>query len=185
MVSKPDATISAAKYATLYLPFNYTVPEGVTAYTGEATNDGVTLTPIEGVVPANTGVIIYSETPGTYTFTGSAETPATIEKNDLKGVTETTTIPEGSYILALDTDDTAKFFEIDPTDKELAAYKAYLAIPEGVTPNKALAIRRGDATGIRTIEAQAANQYFDLMGRKVQNPERGIYILNGKKVYVK
>ena len=179
------APISDAKYATLCLPFNYTVPEDVTAYTGEATNDGVTLTPIEGVIPANTGVIIYSETPGTYTFTGSAETPATIGKNDLVGVTETTTIPEGSYILALDTDDTAKFFEIDPKDNELAAYKAYLAIPEGVTPSKALAIRRGDATGIRTIEAQAVNQYFDLMGRKVQNPERGIYILNGKKVYVK
>ena len=179
------ANISEAKYATLCLPFNFTIPEDVTAYTGEATNDGVTLTPIEGVVHANTGVIIYSETPGTYTFTGSAETPATIGKNDLVGVTETTTIPEGSYILALDTDDTAKFFEIDPTDKELAAYKAYLTIPDGITPSKALAIRRGDATGIRTIEAQAVNQYFDLMGRKVQNPERGIYILNGKKVYVK
>ena len=180
-----EASISSAKYATLCLPFKYTVPEGVTAYTGEATNDGVTLSAIDGVVPANTGVIIYSETPGTYTFTGSAETPASIVKNDLVGVTETTTIPEGSYILALDTDDTAKFFEIDPKDNELAAYKAYLAIPEGVTPSKALAIRRGDATGIRTIEAQAANQYFDLMGRKVQDPERGIYILNGKKVYVK
>lgn len=179
------ATISAAKYATLCLPFNFTVPTGVTAYTAEATDDGVTLTAIDGVVPANTGVILYSETAGTYTFTGSAETPATLGTNNLVGVTEATAVPEGSYILALDTDNTAKFFEIDPTDNTLAANKAYLTIPSGVTPSKALAIRRGDATGIENIKKTEQAVYIDLMGRKVANPTPGIYILDGKKVLVK
>lgn len=179
------ATISAAKYATICLPFDFTVPTGVTAYTGAATNDGVTLTAIDGVVPAKTGVILYSETAGTYTFTGSAETPATLGTNNLVGVTEATAVPEGSYILALDTDNTAKFFEIDPTDNTLAANKAYLTIPSGVTPSKALAIRRGDATGIENIKKTEQAVYIDLMGRKVANPTPGIYILDGKKVLVK
>lgn len=180
-----EASISSAKYATLCLPFSFTVPEGVTAYTAEATDDGVTLTAIDGVVPANTGVILYSETAGTYTFTGSAETPATLGTNNLVGVTEATAVPEGSYILALDTDNTAKFFEIDPTDNTLAANKAYLTIPSGVTPSKTLAIRRGDATGIENIKETKQAVYIDLMGRKVANPTPGIYILDGKKVLVK
>ena len=36
---------------------------------------------------------------------------------------------------------------------------------------------------VREVEAVANGQYFDLQGRKVQNPVKGqIYILNGKKV---
>ena len=175
-----DATISDAKYATLCLPFNFTVPEGVTAYTAEASASSVALTAIEGVVPANTGVIIYSETPGTYAFTGSAEAPATLGTNNLVGVTAATELA-GGYILAKDTDGTAKFFTVAP-NTTLAANKAYLDYSGSAS---ALSIRMGDATGIRTVEEQQVNTYFDLMGRKVQNPERGIYILNGKKVFVK
>ena len=175
-----DATISDAKYATLCLPFNFTVPTGVTAYTAEASASSVALTAIEGVVPANTGVIIYSETPDTYTFTGSAETPATLGTNNLVGVTAATELA-GGYILAKDTDGTAKFFTVAP-NTTLAANKAYLDYSGSAS---ALSIRMGDATGIRTVEEQQVNTYFDLMGRKVQNPERGIYILNGKKVFVK
>jgi hypothetical protein len=29
------------------------------------------------------------------------------------------------------------------------------------------------------------NEYFDLQGRKVANPTKGLYIVNGKKVVIK
>ena len=181
------ATISDAKYATLCLPFNFTVPEGVTAYTAKVDYEknfvNITAVAEEGdVIPAGMGIIISGE-PGSYTFTGTTD-DATVsnDSNDLVGVTEDTELT-GGYILALDDDGTTiKFFQIDPDYNELGAYKAYLDYSGSAN---ALGIRVNDATGIRAIEAQAVNQYFDLMGRKVQNPERGIYILNGKKVYVK
>ncbi|MBO7280004.1 MAG: hypothetical protein J6V00_02450, partial [Bacteroidaceae bacterium] len=43
-----------------------------------------------------------------------------------------------------------------------------------------------DITNVEEIEAVAEdNIYYDLSGRRVENPTKGIYILNGKKVYVK
>jgi hypothetical protein len=43
-----------------------------------------------------------------------------------------------------------------------------------------------DATGINAIRKEAENgKVFDLNGRQVKNPSKGIYIINGKKVLVK
>ena len=43
-------------------------------------------------------------------------------------------------------------------------------------------------TGIDAIEAGAADKaatWYDLSGRRVDNPTKGVYIVNGKKVIVK
>ena len=44
-----------------------------------------------------------------------------------------------------------------------------------------------DPTAIKRVDAQRAEAkaYYDLQGRKVATPTRGIYIQNGKKVFVK
>ena len=44
-----------------------------------------------------------------------------------------------------------------------------------------------EATGIKTIATDSRNngQIYDLSGRKVQKPTRGIYIQNGRKLIVK
>ena len=47
-----------------------------------------------------------------------------------------------------------------------------------------------EATAIEDVKASTANaqrstDYFDLSGRRVNNPTKGIYIVNGKKVFVK
>ena len=44
----------------------------------------------------------------------------------------------------------------------------------------------GDQTGIQSIEAVKENgAVYDLQGRRVENPTKGLYIVNGKKVMVK
>ena len=46
----------------------------------------------------------------------------------------------------------------------------------------------GETTGINEANSQqltANSQYFDLQGRKVANPTKGLYIVNGKKVIIK
>jgi hypothetical protein len=45
-----------------------------------------------------------------------------------------------------------------------------------------------DLTGIETVEKSAEsirNVYYDLQGRRVAQPGKGLYILNGKKVFLK
>ena len=42
-------------------------------------------------------------------------------------------------------------------------------------------------TAIESVETEstAPAVYYDLSGRRVENPAKGIYIVNGKKVYIK
>ena len=44
-----------------------------------------------------------------------------------------------------------------------------------------------DTTDVREVETEPCGEavYYDLSGRRVENPTRGIYIVNGKKVYIK
>ena len=48
-------------------------------------------------------------------------------------------------------------------------------------------IAETDFTGIDDIEAENGNvrNVYDLQGRVVENPTNGIYIINGKKTFVK
>ena len=44
----------------------------------------------------------------------------------------------------------------------------------------------GDGTGIESVTSNnSVGGIYDLQGRKVENPEKGIYIVNGKKILVK
>ena len=42
-------------------------------------------------------------------------------------------------------------------------------------------------TGIEEVTGEDVNTntIYDLQGRKIENPTKGIYIINGKKVFVK
>lgn len=42
-----------------------------------------------------------------------------------------------------------------------------------------------ETTGIKLVRAEDDDSYYDLNGRKVLNPKKGLYINNGKKVVVK
>lgn len=80
---------------TLYLDFSYQLPEDVTAYTGEIVGDHIRTHVIKGnIIPANTGVLVKTTTPGIKTFKEVYKAPSYIPVNDLHGVTVDTPLTD-------------------------------------------------------------------------------------------
>ena len=67
----------------------------------------------------------------------------------------------------------------------MAAGKAYLSVPAGARQFIGFG---NDATGISEeliAESEEFAPYYDLQGRRVAQPTKGLYIVNGKKVIIK
>lgn len=188
-------TIGETGYASCIFGFDAIAPEGVTAYTVNKQDDdgGVYLTKVEGTIPAYTPIFV-GGTAGTYTFTvDNDNTPDALTGNLLKGsVTESTATDDASttyYALTASSEDATK-----PVIKKvrsgvtIPAGKAYLIVAGSAAGSPALLnIHFDDATGINSaISGTEKNEpVYDLQGRRVVKPTKGIYIQNGKKVILK
>lgn len=183
-----SVTITSSGYSTLYLDYAAEVPEGVTAFYAteyDAVNDQVVLTEVsDNVIAANQGVILKGTAGTEYSFveTASATAPTA---NLLRGTVASEGIlglsgENGDYILK-----SGAFAPI--SGGTLAAHKAYLHVEGRKTHNESnsIGIRFDGATMIENMTLVEDNIYFDLQGRKVENPINGLYIVNGKKVMVK
>lgn len=169
--------------AAINLDFSAT---GIKVYTAKRTDNYVVLTEVEsGLVPAGAGVILAGDAK-TYTVPMAAEAAA-LANNELVGVTEQTTVnyaESGNFNYILQGGVFKK-----ATGAKLNAGKAYLstAFDVAATSDSRLIIVIGnETTGITTVGAQqSADNLYDLQGRQVQKPAKGVYIVNGKKVIVK
>ena len=71
-------------------------------------------------------------------------------------------------------------------EASIKGFRAYFELPDGA--NGARLSFYDDATGITTvIGADELNddKAYNLGGQRVQNPKKGLYIINGKKVVIK
>ena len=111
--------------------------------------------------------------------------------NLLRGVTTATTIypTDGSYtnfILANGSQRVA-FYSLSEAG-ELAAGKAYLQLPTAsVSEVKAISvIFDDDEDAIQSIEEESQTErIYNLQVQHVTAPKNGLYIVNGKKVFIK
>ena len=76
-----------------------------------------------------------------------------------------------------------------PPEKEGHTFSGWLGVPDTM-PAEDIVIEGkfiADDTGINDVKNESSNvrTVYDLQGRKVDNPSNGIYIVNGKKVFVK
>ena len=182
-----SVNIPDTKYTTFASGFaiDFSDETNITAYTAEVDGSVVKLSPISGnIVPANTGVILYAETAGDYS--GKVTTGGSVSDNELvPAVTETkveySADSKFNYILQ------GGVFKM-ATGAKLNAGKAYLATSYDVTGVGARELKivfDGETTGIKAIETVADKNVYDLQGRKVAAPTKGLYIINGKKMIVK
>lgn len=149
-------TITSVFYGTVCLPWNAWVPAGVTVYAAETYTDNgdtryVTLKEYtnpqgknrKNVIPANTGFIIYSETPEIYTFTYSGKQANAPQSNLLSGNPKQNSVDQGDndgcvYGLANKSQGLG-FYNLNSGQK-IAANCAYIVLkPQEVTQVKRVA----------------------------------------------
>lgn len=185
-VQSLPVSVSAAGYATLYAPVALTIPENVQAYTASFADNKVTLTPIEGTIPANTGVVIEAAE-GTYNF--AITTTDATATSDLRGDVATANVDAASaaYILGKTDAQGVGFFKLNSTDRAIKGGRAYYVAPNGGAA--AAYLFNGNVTGLEAIKTalnDANAPIYDLSGRKVAKALKGgLYIKNGQKFIVK
>lgn len=175
-----------AQYATVAAPVALNIPADVKAYTVKVDGEVAKLTEITGgVIPAGVAAVIEKTGAGeSYEFT-FAPSGSTANANDLQGVYVETTIPakNNAYVLADGTKDVG-FYLLSETERVLGANKAYLSVPNDAAGVKAFVLDLGDLTGINSTEVAGEEVYYDLQGRRVLKPVKGIYVTkSGKKVF--
>ena len=196
-------------YISYYLGTeNFLVPAGCTAYiiTGVTPSGSIT-TPAQAVVkaftagkiiPKQTGFILQGTPNSTVIYQANVTGPEeSVTGNLLVGTaTEQEFNASGYkyYIFSNNGDEGLGFYKQGTRNGasiKLAAHRAGLRLPEAIAPAKGFTIdfdaarKEAETTGIRDVRPTVQpreNVVYDLQGRRVTNPGRGIYIVNGKKV---
>lgn len=179
-------TVSNAGWATLYAPVPLTIPSEVKVYTGKVSGKKLILSPVQTTIPAHTPVLIEA-TANTYQFTIDYEAVeiAAIDQS-LDGTIETKVTPTDKKVFTLQKlEDALGFFKYTGTN--LQGFRVYGENLLGSTSSAmGLVFDYGEVTGIEgiTTDGQKA-EIYDLCGRRVAKAQKGIYIIDGKKVILK
>ena len=147
------------------------------------------------IIPAGQGMLV-NGTENTYALAQYKSSVASVT-NKFKGTNVAMTLYQTrdgytNYILGVDADNKAGFYKVAETSGgTLAAHKAYLSLENASGSSKKLVMEfkneNGQTTDIKTVELDGnlENIIYNLQGQKVQKPEHGVYIIKGKKTYIK
>ena len=187
-----NVSIGTEKYATFcdHLARDFSA-SGITVYAAAATASSVEFDEVtDGIVPANTGVVLFSEDTKADVAIPVATSAASYDfsSNEMIGVNAKTLVAyagEGSkknYILANGASGVG-FYKAKDAGANLAAHKAYLSTDAAAASRDFLGFE-DETTGIEKVEAvkQNAGEFYNIAGQRVANPTKGLYIVNGKKV---
>ena len=188
LIYQPSAVnIGSTGYATFGYPFAVYLSglsEGQDAYTVTVSGDKALLTSVKGMkIPANMGIILKGSNGDAISLSLTTEAPDDITGNELLVSDGTVTGDESGTIYVLANGTSGVGFYLVEEGSAITAGKAYLSVPQFIGFGD-----DNETTGIQTVansQQSAANSYYDLQGRRVAQPTKGLYIVNGKKVVIK
>ena len=198
--SFPLNIVGDASYATLYLPFDVTTTGATKAYYIETTNNNyaqLTATGNGGTeIPANTAVVLVnSDADGSTTLTKTTGLSAV--------VTESANLLKGTLVpMTLDLSDATNYYSLGRKNNEIGFYKfdngetttiplgankAYLDTPTPINAVKGFTFSFDDANSIVSPlgETEEGVSIYNLAGQRLSKPQKGVNIINNKKVVVK
>ena len=195
-ITAVPVTMGTAGYATFACTEALdlsTLPDGLTAYRAVVDGKTVTFKPISQAVPANTGLLLKGANNGNYEIT-IANSGAEVEGGNafLVNTAGTTFSADNDYYYFGLKKDTFTFGTFDPATVAIPANKAYLKIAKSAFPAGARELSLVfeeestgmDASLVNSEKRILNSEIYDLQGRRVVKPVKGLYIVNGKKVMV-
>ena len=187
-----ELTVPAGEFATFYSDKAlYTEDEDAEIYTITAVNDTETILsePID-VAPAETPLIIYNSSNADKTFVllwddNHQAEPLNNVFAGFKGTLADKAMPASSegtgYYVCLGT-----VFAPVKTTGTIAANRCWLEITNtAVTARNLKIVFADEATGIKNVNDNDNVNWYDLQGRRVNKPTKGVFIQNGRKMVVK
>ena len=174
-------------WATFYSDaMNYQAPEGTQVFKVNLTGTAIEMTEItDRIVKSGQGVVLKKTASGSITMTPtSSNSSDDYSGNSLVGTMTSITNPGNAYVLNYKAATGAGFYKLS-SGGTIGANKAYLVYGSGDAP---AFFSFGETTGIEAIDNMQStkdNVVYDLQGRRMEHPTNGIYIVNGKKVFIK
>ena len=191
IVNTANMTITTAKWGTFCAPFDVELEDGVKAYTASESNGEVTFNEVTTTIPAGTPVVVYSAEEVDKNYFGELATAETCQEGALVGVYAATSgipaIENGNQNYVLQNNTAGVGFYKATKSISLKANRCYMTIPSTATAKESFLFDEV-VTGINTIlnnKDKNVEGIFDLSGRKLAAPQKGINIINGVKVMVK
>lgn len=200
----PVGVSTAAGFGTLYSPVALGQTNGVDtrriqAYTGAVADGVLKLTPIEGTIPQNTPVIFEYLTGAEgaegneNVFLGvQADVDGDAYANNgtngyLSGQFVTTAKAADASIYTLQNKSTHGIGMYKYSGANIQGFRAYLPYTAPAGANALRMVFDDVTTGIEGIEVNDGGKtaIYDLSGRRVSRMTKGLYIVNGKKVFIK
>ena len=196
----PVGVNTTAGYGTLYSPVALEQSDNrIKAYTGKVADGVLKLTPVEGTIPQNTPVIFEYVTGAEgaegnqNVFLGvQADVEGDAYANNgtngyLSGQFVTTAKAADASIYTLQNKSTHGIGMYKYNGTNIKAFRAYLPYKAPAGGSALRMVFDDVTTGIEGIEVNDGGKtaIYDLSGRRVSRMTKGLYIVNGKKVFIK
>ena len=207
-------TIKAGSWSTICLPFAMTAEQvqsafgadvllkDFTSWSSEEDGSGniisltIGFTPVTAIEANRPYLIKVSSAISEFTVDGVDIAPVATPKKQIgtgkkKGVfygnyVAETEVPEFNLFVSSD-----KFYYSNGSTK-MKAFRGYFELYDILTsveePSARITMVDDETTGISDIRSKMSegrDEYYNIAGQKVQNPKKGLYIMNNKKVIIK
>lgn len=185
---REPAVTDGKAYSSIWLPFSVEIPEGVRAYKAHVdyTTNQLVCGEVKNILPGGEGAILISEEAQEIVLAPATADVAPLQDNDLQGTNVTLARNTGVTTFVLN-GSKAEIGFYPYTGANIAKYKAYVEVDKAQAA-QGLRFSFGTATDIENTLTEGegeAKEYYDLSGRRVAQPTKGLYIVNGKKMYIK
>lgn len=192
-----NITIGGTEWRTIVTYKDVSVPDNVEAYivtkvTPEETQSVASLSPVKELKGGAPYLLHYTSQADNYTMTLlTPNDPDELEAPEgnllLKSDRKTSGTKDGSTVYVLANKSLGVGFYRWTSD-DLGAGRVYLPVGATVAgAHEYCGFIEDGTTAILSIDNFKANvgPFYDLQGRRVDNPTKGIYIVNGKKIVIK